>query len=91
MRTAPWLTPTSPVIARISVVLPAPLGPSRPVTPGPNEQLSSERATFGPEPHRHVGHLDRGVRGERRIEERRSGGAEVRRTEGLAGHRSTQR
>ena len=47
-RTAPWLTPTRPVIARISVVLPAPFGPSRPVTPGPNEQLSSERATFGP-------------------------------------------
>ncbi len=48
MRTVPWLTPTSPVIARISVVLPAPLGPSRPVTPGPNEQLSSDSATFGP-------------------------------------------
>ena len=35
-----------PVIARMSVVLPAPLGPSRPVTPGPNEQLSSDSATF---------------------------------------------
>ena len=35
-----------PVIARISVVLPAPFGPSRPVTPGPNEQLSSDSATF---------------------------------------------
>ena len=35
-------------MARISVVLPAPLGPSRPVTPGPNEQLSSDRATLGP-------------------------------------------
>ena len=35
-------------MARISVVLPAPLGPSRPVTPGPNEQLSSDSATFGP-------------------------------------------
>ena len=48
MRTVPWLTPTRPVIARISVVLPAPFGPSRPVTPGPNEQLSSDSATFGP-------------------------------------------
>ena len=47
-RTVPWLTPTRPVIARISVVLPAPFGPSRPVTPGPNEQLSSDSATFGP-------------------------------------------
>ena len=37
-----------PVMARISVVLPAPLGPRRPVTPGPNEQLSSDRATFWP-------------------------------------------
>src|SRR5712671_4468942 len=46
MRTVPWLTLTRPVIARISVVLPAPLGPSRPVTPGPNEQLSSDNATF---------------------------------------------
>ena len=36
------------VIARISVVLPAPFGPSRPVTPGPNEQLSSDSATFAP-------------------------------------------
>ena len=36
----------SPVIARMSVVLPAPFGPSRPVTPGPNEQLSSDSATF---------------------------------------------
>ena len=35
MRTVPWLTSMRPVIARISVVLPAPLGPSRPVTPGP--------------------------------------------------------
>ena len=32
----------------MSVVLPAPFGPSRPVTPGPNEQLSSDRATFCP-------------------------------------------
>ena len=47
-RTVPWLTPTSPVMARISVVLPAPFGPSRPVTPGPNEQLSSDSATFCP-------------------------------------------
>jgi hypothetical protein len=46
--TAPWLTPSSPVIARIRVVLPAPLGPSNPVTPGPNEQLSSDSATLGP-------------------------------------------
>ena len=45
-RTLPWLTSMRPVIARISVVLPAPLGPSRPVTPGPNEQLSSDSATF---------------------------------------------
>ena len=37
-----------PVIARINVVLPAPFGPRRPVTPGPNEQLSSDSATFGP-------------------------------------------
>ena len=35
-------------MARMSVVLPAPLGPSRPVTPGPNEQLSSDSATFWP-------------------------------------------
>ena len=35
-------------MARISVVLPAPFGPSSPVTPGPNEQLSSDSATFGP-------------------------------------------
>ena len=35
-------------MARMSVVLPAPLGPSRPVTPGPNEQDSSDRATLGP-------------------------------------------
>src|SRR3954471_16274567 len=48
IRTVPWLTPTRPVIARISVVLPAPFGPSNPVTPGPNEQLSSDRATLGP-------------------------------------------
>ena len=47
-RTAPWLTPSIPVIARISVVLPAPFGPSSPVTPGPNEQLNSDSATFGP-------------------------------------------
>ena len=47
-RTVPWLTPVSPAMARISVVLPAPFGPSRPVTPGPNEQLSSDRATFWP-------------------------------------------
>ena len=35
-------------MARMSVVLPAPFGPSRPVTPGPNEQLSSDSATFWP-------------------------------------------
>ena len=46
--TVPVLGPMRPVIARISVVLPAPFGPSRPVTPGPNEQLSSDSATFGP-------------------------------------------
>ena len=37
-----------PVIARIRVVLPAPFGPSSPVTPGPNEQLSSDSATLAP-------------------------------------------
>ena len=47
-RTVPVFGPSSPVIARMSVVLPAPFGPSRPVTPGPNEQLSSDSATFGP-------------------------------------------
>ena len=60
-RTVPWLTSIRPVMARISVVLPAPFGPSRPVTPGPNEQLSSDRATFWPEPHRDVVDLDRRV------------------------------
>ena len=35
-------------MARISVVLPAPLGPSRPVTPAPKLQLSSDSATFWP-------------------------------------------
>ena len=68
----PWLTPTSPVIARISVVLPAPFGPSRPVTPGPNEQLSSDSATFGPNHTDDVVDLDRGVGDERRVESARS-------------------
>src|SRR5437773_1626091 len=46
--TWPTETETRPVTARISVVLPAPFGPNRPVTPGPNEHESSESATFGP-------------------------------------------
>src|SRR4029077_17074882 len=47
-RTVPWLTPTSPVFARIRVVLPASFGPISPLTRGPTEQLSSDSATFGP-------------------------------------------
>ena len=35
-------------MARMRVVLPAPLGPSRPVTPAPKLQLSSDSATFCP-------------------------------------------
>ena len=35
-------------MARMRVVFPAPFGPRRPVTPAPNEQLSSESATFCP-------------------------------------------
>ena len=54
-------------MARISVVLPAPLGPSRPVTPGPNEQLSSDSATLGPNHTESVGDLDGGVRDEGRV------------------------
>src|SRR5438552_11611640 len=46
--TRPAETDTSPVTARISVVFPAPLGPSRPVTPGPKEHDNSDSATFGP-------------------------------------------
>ncbi len=46
--TEPWLTGLMPVIARINVVLPAPFGPSNPVTPAPKEQLSSDSATFAP-------------------------------------------
>src|SRR2546423_5045160 len=46
--TCPAETEVSPVMARISVVFPAPLGPSSPVTPGPNEHDSSESATLGP-------------------------------------------
>ena len=46
--TVPWLTGIRPVMARIRVVLPAPFGPSRPVTPAPKEQLSSDSATFWP-------------------------------------------
>ena len=60
-RTAPVLGPTSPVMARMSVVLPAPFGPRRPVTPGPNEQLSSDRATLGPNHTERSRDLDRGV------------------------------
>ena len=33
---------------RSRVVLPAPLGPSKPVRPGPNEQLTWDTATFCP-------------------------------------------
>ena len=33
---------------RNRVVFPAPLGPSNPAIPGPNEQLTSETATFWP-------------------------------------------
>ena len=40
--------PSRPQIARMSVVLPAPFGPSRPVTPGPNEHDTSVSATFWP-------------------------------------------
>ena len=47
-RTRPVFTPIRPVMARMSVLLPAPLGPSSPVTPGPNEQASSDSATFWP-------------------------------------------
>ena len=78
MRTVPWLTSMRPVIARMSVVLPAPFGPSRPVTPGPNEQLSSDSATFWPEPHRHVG--DRRPSRRRRTPGRRRAAASGRAT-----------
>ncbi len=47
-RTAPSLGRSSPHIARMSVVFPAPFGPSRPVTPGPNEHETSVRATLCP-------------------------------------------
>src|SRR5207247_10017857 len=47
-QTRPAEADSRPVTARISVVLPAPLGPSRPVTPGPKEHDSSDSATFGP-------------------------------------------
>ena len=33
---------------RSNVVFPAPFGPSRPVRPGPNEQVTAETATFNP-------------------------------------------
>ena len=46
--TEPCFSEASPAIARIIVVLPAPLGPSSPVIPAPNEQLTSDRATFCP-------------------------------------------
>ena len=39
---------SNPHTMRSSVVLPAPLGPSRPVRPGPNEHERSETATFCP-------------------------------------------
>ncbi len=39
---------SSPTTMRRRVVFPAPLGPSRPVTPGPNEQVRSDTATFCP-------------------------------------------
>ena len=38
----------SPAIILKSVVFPAPLGPSNPVIPGPNEQETLETATFWP-------------------------------------------
>ena len=44
----PSLSGRSPVTARIRVVFPAPFGPSRPVTPGPNEHDRSVSATFCP-------------------------------------------
>ena len=40
--------PIRPEIIRNSVVLPAPFGPSTPVMPGPNEQVTSETATLVP-------------------------------------------
>src|SRR5437879_3822967 len=46
--TRPAETDSKPVTARVSVVFPAPFGPSSPVTPGPNEHDSSDSATFGP-------------------------------------------
>ena len=70
-RTRPWLTPIVPVIARISVVLPAPLGPSSPVTPGPNEQLSSDSATLAPNHTETSSTSTVGVGGERRVVGRR--------------------
>ena len=75
-RTVPWLTAASPAIARISVVLPAPFGPSRPVTPGPNEQLSSDRATFCPN-HTETS-VDLDGRRRRRTPDRRTRGRRVR-------------
>ena len=53
-RTVPWLTPIRPVIARISVVLPAPFGPSRPVTPGTERAAELRQRDLRPEPHRHA-------------------------------------
>src|SRR5665811_838062 len=47
-RTNPSEGRTRPVSMRSNVVLPAPFGPSRPVTPGPKPQLTSETATFCP-------------------------------------------
>ena len=44
-----------PARTRKRVVFPAPFGPSRPVTPGPKEQSTSDTATFAPN------HFDRRV------------------------------
>jgi hypothetical protein len=54
-------------MARIRVVLPAPLGPSSPLTPGPNEHVSSDSATFGPNHTDSAFDLDGGVGGQRRV------------------------
>ena len=71
-RTVPWLTPSSPVSARMSVVLPAPFGPSRPVTPGPERAAQLRQRDLGAEPDRNVGDLDRRVGHERGIGHHRS-------------------
>ena len=49
MVTSPWVAGVSPVITRIVVVLPAPLGPRKPVTvPGWQMKLMSSTATKFP-------------------------------------------